>query len=347
VIGAGVISAQHLGFLKTCARARLVGVCDLSRAAARYAAQSYHAEATYTDYRHLLSDAKPDVVHILTPPHTHKAIAIDCLQAGAHVVCEKPITPTHQDFTELWAIAQQQQRVLIEDQNYRFNDPILELQSLVNAGTLGAVQEVEIRLCLDIRTGEPYADENLPSPLHRLPAGALHDFITHLVYLTLLFLPQPFDASTAKIQANWNNHGGGTLFKYDDLDALLIQGQVHARLRFSSYTRPDAFSVTVRGTQGYAETDLFQPYLRCVVPRPGGKQLSPLVNHFLNGTNLVGSSFSNFYRKLTQQKSYEGLARLLDRTYTAILEHQPLPVRFEDMDQTSRLVEALLAHRTS
>ncbi|MEL6158183.1 MAG: Gfo/Idh/MocA family oxidoreductase [Cyanobacteria bacterium J06627_32] len=339
VIGTGVISKQHLSFLQESDRANIVGVCDLSPAAAGYAAETFGASAAYTNYAQMLEMAKPDVVHILTPPKTHFPIATDCLKAGAHVICEKPVAPSYSEFKDLWQISQACDRVLIEDHNYRFNAPIRAIQSLVASGDLGDIHEVEIRITLNVRSGGRYADINLPSPSHKMPAGVIHDFITHLCYLVIHFLP---DTQFERITAAWSNHGQDDLFKYDDLDALLIGGKSHARARFSCYNGPECFGVTVRGSQGYAETDLFQPYLRCVKPRIGGKQLSPLVNHFVNGCSLVGSSFRNFRNKVMQQTPYEGLHYLLGQTYAAISAGQAPPISFEDMARTSQLVEALL-----
>ncbi|MDX2099391.1 MAG: Gfo/Idh/MocA family oxidoreductase [Leptolyngbyaceae cyanobacterium bins.59] len=340
VIGSGVISKEHLSFLNTCDRARIVGVCDLSPAAAQYAAQKFQAEAAFTDYRHLLESTQPDVVHILTPPQTHKRIATDCLEAGAHVICEKPITTSYQDFQELWATAERCDRRLMENHNYRFNELIQTIARMVEDGTLGEVQDIEVRMALNLREkGSRYADENLPNPMHKLPAGVIHDFITHLTYLALQFMPGEID----RVAAAWSNHAGDSLFKYDDLDAIVLAGQVHARLRFSAYTRPECFTLFVRGSRGYAETDLFQPYLRCVIPRPGGKQLSPLVNHFVNGYELMQSSVRNFRNKIMQRSPYEGLHSLLAQTYEALISNQPLPIQFKDMERTNRLVERLLA----
>jgi predicted dehydrogenase len=339
VIGTGVISKEHLSFLERSERAQLVGVCDLSKISARYAAERFKAEAVYTDYRQLLAEAKPDIVHILTPPQTHSRIAKDCLESGAHVICEKPITPTYEEFKTLWSIAQANQRYLIEDQNYRFNQPILEIEKLIAEGRLGEIEEVEVRMSLAVRQMAMFSDENLPNPVHKLPAGVIHDTITHLAYLVLRFLPIEFE----QIRAVWRNKGGGELFKYDDLDALLIGGSKQARLRFSSTTLPECFEVIVRGTKGYAQTDLFQPYLRAVLPRKVGKQLSPLANHWINGVELIKRSVGNFNRKIMQRTPYEGLHGLLDRTYTALLNGEPPPVSYEDMERTSRLVDALLA----
>lgn len=340
VIGAGVISKEHLTFLAQSAEAQPVGVCDLSTAAARYAQQRFGVKQAYTDYRVMLEEERPDVVHILTPPHTHKKLAMDCLQAGAHVICEKPITPSFAEFEELWATAQSCKRTLMENQNFRYNRKIVAIRDLVTAGVLGDVQEVEVRMALDIRGGGRFADTNLPSPLHQLPAGVIHDFLPHMAYLAWEYLP-----AFERIGAAWSNHGGGDLFKYDDLDALVMGGQIHARLRFSCHTQPDCFYFAVRGTRGYAETDLYQPYLRCVIPRGVGKQLSPIVNHVLSGWELMSSGVKNLYGKVMQHSPYEGLHILLDKTYKALSRNEKVPIDYEDIAQTCQLMEALLAEK--
>lgn len=336
VIGTGAISKEHLSFLSKSKYAELAAVCDLSRASAKYAAQRYGAESFYTDYQQMLQEVKPDIVHILTPPHTHKQIAIDCLEAGANVFCEKPIAPTYAEFQELENIAKSKKLWLIENQNYCFNEKILAIKKLIDDGTLGEVREVEVRIALPVRDGGVFADENLPNPIHKLPAGVVHDFITHLCSLVVRFIPD-----CDRVSAAWNNHGGGDLFKYDDLDAIAIGNYAHARIRFTSHALPKAFSVIVRGSLGYAETDLFQPYLRCVVPR-AGEVLSPLINHFVNGYDLITSTFINFRNKIMQKTPYEGLHRLLEETYTALVDGQTPPISFEEMERTNRLVNQLL-----
>lgn len=336
VIGTGAISKEHLSFLAKSDRAHLVSVCDLSKAAASYAAQRFGADSTYTDYHQMIREVKPDIVHILTPAHTHKRIAQDCLSANVHVFCEKPITPTYDEFKELWSLAHSHNRWLIENQNYCFNEPIRAIEKLVANGILGEVQEVEVRIAVPVRSGGVFADENLPNPIHKMPAGVIHDFITHLCSLTVRFIPD-FE----RVSAAWSNHGGGDLFQYDDLDAIVIGGSAHARIRFSCHTLPVCFFVTVRGSKGYVETDLFQPYLRCVIPR-AGELLSPLINHFVNGCDLIGASMRNFRRKIMQRTVYEGLHRLLDLTYEALIDGKAPPISFEDMERTNRLVNALL-----
>lgn len=341
VIGAGKISDEHLRTLTRFGRANVVGVCDLSPAMAKFAAGRWGAPAWFTDYRAMLSATSPQVVHVLTPPHTHMALVRDCLEAGAHVIVEKPAAPTGAELAAMLADAARCKRRVIENHNYKFNRAVRRIVSLVRDGALGEVCEVEARMSLGVRAGGRYADENLPHPSHRLPAGVLHEFVPHLAYLALLFMP-----SVDRVAACWSNHGGGPndrLFLYDDLDAVVIGGTTHARIRYSCRTGPDCFTLMVRGTKGWAETDLWQPYLRVNVPRMGGKNLSPLVNHVAHGRELIRAGFRGFFDKVMQRTPYEGLAVFLEGAYGALQDGIEAPVTPRDMERTAALIDAMLA----
>ena len=117
---------------------------------------------------------------------------------------------------------------------------------------------------------------------------------------------------------------------------------MHARIRFSCHSQPDCFALCVRGSRGYAETDLFWPSLRCVIPRRGGSQLAPLLNQFAGGIELIGAGLMNLRRKVLGNTPYEGLHRFLASTYDALVSGAPPPVTYDDMGRTSRLVDALI-----
>ncbi len=353
VVGSGAISKEHLTFLSgrsrtvddTAGRIELAAICDRSPISARYAADQFGAGAVYTDVAEMLStEENLDVVHILTPPSSHVPLAIQSLEAGSHVICEKPITATADELERLLAVAQQSGKAIMESHNYRFNDGFLAIRDAVDEGRLGRITEVDIRICLPV--ADPagrFGDPNLPSPIHRMPAGVLHDFTTHFAYLLLGLTG---DVKFHRVAAAWSNHAGIDHFRYDDLDALLIgdgdAGPIHARIRFDAGSSPDAFALTVRGTRGWMETDFFQPHLRTVVPRPGGAQLSPIVNHVANGLGLARDGITNFGRKLMQQTPYHGLHRMLDEAYRALGAGTPLPVSTDDMLAAARLVDRLL-----
>jgi predicted dehydrogenase len=341
VVGAGGIAPEHLRVLSARPDVLLVGIADRSPATARWAAEQWDAQGWVTDHTALLAQGI-DVLHVLTPPESHAAIARDALEAGAHVLVEKPLVPTRTELTALHEVAERTGHWLLEDHNYRWNDGVQWLLGLVADGALGEVRDVEVAMALPIRAGGAFADHHLPSPAHRLPAGVLHDFLPHLAYLALLFAPGAQEAS--RLAAVWSNLGGEDgLWRADDLDALVVHGPVHVRLRFSSHTSPDRFAVTVRGTGGDATVDLFQPYERSRLARPVGAQLTPLVNQASNGLRLVRQTGRNFRDKIAQHTPYHGMHTFLGLVYDALRDGAPPPLSFAEIDACALLVDRLAA----
>jgi len=343
IIGGGKISEQHLGTMRNIAGVSVAGICDLSPVLARFTAERFAVPRWFTDYRQMLEQTGADVVHVLTPPATHDRLVRDCLEAGKHVIVEKPVALSRAGFQDLWELADARGLRLVENHNYRFNEPVQGLERAIAAGRIGRVEEVEVRIALNIRGGGRYADENMPHPSHRLPAGIIHEFITHLAYLMLLFLPDNYDTEIDSLQARWRNHGGGELFKYDDLDVCLMAGTTHGRLRFTSRQWPDNFTIQVRGSDGIATAELFYPFVQVTPRRPVGQHLTPLVNALAGAKNLVGSGFGGIWSKIRNRGAYEGLSRFLELTYAALQNGQEPPVSYRQMDATIRLVDRLLA----
>ena len=315
-----------------------MGVCDLSPSLSRYAAARFGAAEAFDDAGKMLGDLAPDVVHVLTPPHTHWRLVSDSLNAGAHVIVEKPVATSNAEFRKLWSLAESRGRRLIEDHNYRFNWPVRQMERLVCcSGELGEVREVDVRLALDIRTPAD-AMPTRTCPIRAtafLPASFTNSSRTSAT--SRCFLPD-----FTRVGAAWSNHGGDGHFRYDDLDALVIAGPVHGRLRFTCQAKPESFQLIVRGTRGWAEADLFHPYLRVVRSRPRLGPASSLLSQLEGGLELTRAGLAGFRNKLLQKTPYEGMKTFLSGTYAALRESSDPPVGFDDMDRSSRLVDALL-----
>ena len=343
VIGGGKISEQHLGTLRAIGGVDIAGVCDLSPALARFTAERCTVPNWFTDYHEMLEHNAVDVVHVLTPPATHDRIVRDCLDSGKHVIVEKPVALSNAEFRDLWDYAASRDLRLIENHNYRFNGPIRQLEQAVTAGQIGVVEEVEARMVLNIRGGGRYADENLPHSSHQLPAGVIHEFITHLAYLLLHFMPEGSVDDIESIRVAWRNHGRGDLFKYDDLDACILTGSTHGRIRFSCRQWPDCFSVQVRGSGGVATAELFHPACQVTTRRSVGQHLTPLVNSIAGARTMLRSGFGSIWQKIRNRDAYEGLSRFLKLSYGAFHTGGEPPVGYRQMDETSRLVDGMLA----
>lgn len=94
IIGGGFAARLHGDAARMVASVdiRLKGLADINPVSARQTAEHYGYEYWTTDYRELLDDAGVDVVVLCTPPKLHADMIIEALQAGKHVICEKPLT---------------------------------------------------------------------------------------------------------------------------------------------------------------------------------------------------------------------------------------------------------------
>lgn len=336
VIGCGAISKEHLHVLGSHPRIELVGVCDRSPAASTWTASRY-ASTAFTDHRELLASARPDVVHVLTPPASHRSIAEDALVAGAHVIVEKPIASDAAELASMYAVAEAHDRLLVENHNYRFNDQMLAIAGLLADGTLGSIVQVDVLLALDIAKSKLAAADG--NPTAHLAGGAVRDFLTHLTYLgVFLFGDEPI----GEVAARWRNTSGNAHIGADELDARIDVGSGGvARIRFDSRIAPECFRVWVRGTAGTVETDLYQPFVR-VETRRGPKALSPVVNHAVNGLSLAASSVRILRDKVLQHSPYHGLWRFLDLFYASVLDGSAPPVTRDDVLRTNALVDRIV-----
>ncbi|MDB5886236.1 MAG: oxidoreductase, partial [Polaromonas sp.] len=105
VIGAGAIGRTHIALAKDHALFELAAIVDASGPAQGLAAQL--GVAAYADTSAMLAVLRPDAVIVATPNATHADIGTECLQSGAHVLMEKPITDTLEDARRLCMAADQ------------------------------------------------------------------------------------------------------------------------------------------------------------------------------------------------------------------------------------------------
>jgi len=142
IIGCGGIAQnKHLPSLSKQPLARIVAFCDIVEERASEAAEQYGGEnaKVYTDYKQLLQDESIDVIHVCTPNDSHAVITVDALEAGKHVMCEKPMAKsTAEARTMIEAAERTGKKLSIAYQN-RFRDDTLYLKQMVEQGDLGDV----------------------------------------------------------------------------------------------------------------------------------------------------------------------------------------------------------------
>lgn len=142
VIGSGSIAEQHLSALKELPGARIVGVSSRTEARARAAGERFGCRWT-TDYRALLADPEVDLVDVVTSSGSHAPIALSALEAGKHVLVEKPMAMNTRDARRLIAEARARGLVLSVVSQRRFEELHGAVRRVLDAGLLGRLLLVE------------------------------------------------------------------------------------------------------------------------------------------------------------------------------------------------------------
>ena len=143
IIGCGGISnGKHMPALSRLSdKVEMVAFCDIIVERAQEAAKKYGTSdaKVYEDYHQLLEDKSIDVVHVLTPNRSHCEITVAALEAGKHVMCEKPMAKTAADARKMLEAAKRSGKKLTIGYQNRCRPDSLLLKKAVDRGDLGEI----------------------------------------------------------------------------------------------------------------------------------------------------------------------------------------------------------------
>ncbi|SEG74037.1 Gfo/Idh/MocA family protein [Paenibacillus sp. UNC499MF] len=184
IIGCGgIANGKHLPSLAKLPNVELVAFCDIVIERAEKAKEQYGAgdACVYQDYRELLKDSSLDIVHVCTPNDSHADITIDSLEAGKHVMCEKPMAKTSVDARRMVDAAKRTGKKLTIGYNNRFRSDSQYLKKLCEDGELGEVYFAKAHAIRRraVPTWGVFLDEE------KQGGGPLIDIGTHALDLTL------------------------------------------------------------------------------------------------------------------------------------------------------------------
>ncbi len=177
IIGCGRIAERHAKQIAT--YGKLVAVCDVVQQKASQLGNEYQA-ATYIDYKQILQEAKADVVVICTPNGLHAMQAIEALEAGFHVLVEKPMAISSGDCKAMMAAAEKANRRLFVVKQNRYNPPVAAVKQLLDSGQLGELYSAQIN-CYWNRPPAYYNDGWRGTK--ELDGGTLYTQFSHFVDL--------------------------------------------------------------------------------------------------------------------------------------------------------------------
>ena len=136
IVGTGMIGAVHRR-AALLAGAEIRGVAASSPQRARDVAEAWGVPRAYRDIEEVVADPQVQVVHVCTPNHLHRPMAQAALEAGKHVICEKPLATTLEDAQALAALAASSALVATVPFVYRYHPVVREARARIAQGELG------------------------------------------------------------------------------------------------------------------------------------------------------------------------------------------------------------------
>lgn len=301
IIGSGSISESHLHAYEQNTDCQLWAICDVNGERARKTAQQFNIPHVYTDYRELLRDPNIDALSICTWNNTHAEISIAALEAGKHVLCEKPLCKTVEEALLIEEVVRRTGKLLQVGYVRRHAPNIAVLKKFIDAGELGEIYYAKASLLR--RLGNPggwFSDKE------RSGGGPLIDIGVHVIDLCWYLMGKPkVKAVTGHTYHKLGNRSHIENFSFyqaadydakhntvEDLANALITFENGASLMvdvsFSIHARQNSSLINIYGEKGGAE---IEPQLSIVTERHNTiLNIDPQISH--PGFEFV-SSFQN------------------------------------------------------
>lgn len=183
VIGCGKIGTRHIDSLKKMDSVKIIGVADIIEERAKNAALSCNAKS-FTDYLKLLKNPDIDIVNICVPSGLHAQMSIAALNAGKHVLCEKPMALSIKDADEMINTTRMTKKKLFIVKQNRFNAPIHLVRDIIGKRLFGKIYYIGSNIIWNRRPD--YYTESDWRGTRELDGGPLFTQASHFVDIMLL-----------------------------------------------------------------------------------------------------------------------------------------------------------------
>jgi nucleoside-diphosphate-sugar epimerase/predicted dehydrogenase len=335
IIGAGRMAPFHIQALRQVPGVEVCGVLDVDQHAAAIIAQRFGIPVGTSDREEFYQRARPESVHILTPPGSHAEPALDAMSRGAHVFLEKPMALTLGECAQLGAGASEHGVTVGVNHNFKYHPCVRRAREMIESGAIGELVHVDLFWAFDIRRFQHLlASRNgTPAWAMQLPGGPLEDLAPHPFSIALELATE--DVRPVSIRTF---RSGRLDHRFDDELRLLLAGRrLTISLAMTLSAAPDDMVVSVYGTGGTLRLDVQSMLLVAGMPGRAPKAVA-------RGLRVIRGSLSSL---MQTARNVTGLAlRRLDAPgspsamirehYRALESGSPLPVA---VDEGRRIVE--------
>ncbi len=316
----------HSPFLSVDPHFNFYAVWERSKNAAQ---KKFPEVITYRSLEKMLADELIELVIVNTPNYTHYEYAKKALEAGKHVIVEKPFTVNVNEAEELIALAKKQNKMLSVYQNRRYDSDYRTIKKVLDQKLLGDLVEVEIHF-------DRYREELSPKKHKETPgpgAGVLYDLGSHLIDQALQLFGMP-EKVFADIRIT------RPLSEVDDyFELLLYYPNLRVRLKAGYFVREALPGYILHGTKGSfikAKTDVQEIMLQAG-NMPGGKDwgTEPESEKGLLHTDIDGKIVREYIT--SEQGNYGDYYHGI---YEAIRNNKPVPVTAEEGEKVIKIIQA-------
>jgi predicted dehydrogenase len=263
IVGCGFITrATHIPNILKVKDAEITAICDVNKETAETVARELKLKKSYTDFTQMLAGEKLDAVDICTSINTHAPLAIQALEAGVHVLVEKPMAINGKEADAALAAAKKSGLNLCVIHNMLFLPAVEKIKSIIKKGTLGELIRVVIVQSTPPQDYPPVLNPN--HWYHKLPGGIFGDNLPHPIYLMREFIGDIEPLAVIK-----NKVGKLAHLKYDEVQ-IPVKGTRGFGTIISSCNYPSLWQIDIYGTKKSIHANLNNSY----VITYGGKSMA-------------------------------------------------------------------------
>ena len=318
IVGSGMISGHHLTAAARYPGCEVVGIADRDIARARAQAERFKIARAASTLTELLGH-RPDVVHILTPPRSHAALAVEALQGGAHVFVEKPMAMTEDECAVMMKAAEAAGRQICVGHCWLYTPAFLRAQKLLESGAAGEVVQAAASFNFDLARNPSFGESHWAAGL---PGGLAEDLAVHPLSLLIRLLGVP--KSTSAITRSSNAVPGGNT---QDVRANIETERGLGTLSISLRARPDVALLDIWCTKMLLRLNISSMSLTIERELPVPRKLARGLTNLYSAAQLVGGTSSATWQML--RKKIDGSYGVIPRIhafYAALEEGKPAPV---------------------
>lgn len=348
IVGCGKIADDHAAQIQRIKGCEIVGVCDREPLMARQLYERFPVKRHFSDLTELLSEARPDVVHITTPPESHFNLARLCLEWGCHVYVEKPFTLCEDDARRLIALATEKGLKVTAGHDDQFRHVARRMRTLVQTGFLGGGPvHMESYYCYELgRTA--YARAIFADKRHwirRLPGKLLQNIISHGIARIAEFLTceSPEVIACGFISPFLRSKGESEII--DELRVIIREEEgATAYFTFSSQLRPALHQFRIYGAKNGLILDQDQETLI----KLRGKRFISYAEKFIPPVTMAGQYLGNLGTNLRSFLAGDfhmkaGMKYLIESFYRSIVEGAPAPIPYRQILLTAKIMDSIFA----